>query len=114
MVVDDDSEHVGRRAIRAKQHKVIEVFVLPDHAALDLIVDDSFAGERSLEPNHRPGPDRRILGLAVTAAAVIEAIAPFGPRFFAHGSQLFGTAVAMVGMARCKELFGNLTMTGGP
>ena len=44
VVVDDDGEHVGRRAVGAQQHEVVEVLVLPDHAALHLILDHGLAG----------------------------------------------------------------------
>ena len=58
VVVDHDREHVGRRAVRAQQHEVVEVLVLPDDAALHLILDRGLAGERRLE---------RITGLTRTA-----------------------------------------------
>ena len=44
VVVDHDREHVGRRAVGAQQHEVVEVLVLPDDAALDLILDHGLAG----------------------------------------------------------------------
>ena len=62
VVVDDDSEHVGRRAVGAQQHEIVEVLVLPHHAALDLIFDDRFAGQRRLEANGRRNARRRLDG----------------------------------------------------
>ena len=53
VVVDHDREHVGRRAVRAQQHEVVEVLVLPDDAALHLVLDHGLAGERRLEADHR-------------------------------------------------------------
>ena len=46
VVVDHDREHVGRIAVAAQQHEVVEVLVLPDHAALNLVLDHGFAGLR--------------------------------------------------------------------
>ncbi len=43
VVVDHDREHVGRRAVGAQQDEVVEVLVLPDDAALHLIVDHGLA-----------------------------------------------------------------------
>jgi hypothetical protein len=51
VVVDHDGEHVGRIAVAAQQHEVVEVLVLPDHAALDLVLDHGLAGLRRLEPD---------------------------------------------------------------
>ena len=46
VVVDHDRQHVGRRSVGAQQHEIVEVLVLEDHAALDLILDDGLAVER--------------------------------------------------------------------
>ena len=43
VVVDDDGEHVGRRAVGAQQHEVVEILVLPDDAALHRVLDDGLA-----------------------------------------------------------------------
>ena len=60
VVVHHDSEHVGRRAVGAQQHEIVEILVLPHHAALDLIFDDRFAGQRRLEPDRRRDAGRRL------------------------------------------------------
>ncbi len=43
VVVDHHRQHVGRIAVAAQQHEVVEVLVLPDHAALDLVLDHGLA-----------------------------------------------------------------------
>ena len=43
VVVDHDGEHVGRRAVGAQQHEIVEILVLPDDAALDLVLDHRLA-----------------------------------------------------------------------
>ena len=44
VVVDDDREHVGRRAVGAQEDEVVEVLVLEDDAALHLVLDHGLAG----------------------------------------------------------------------
>ena len=72
VIVDHDGEHVGRRAVGAQQHEIVEVLVLPDDAALDLILDHGLAGQRRLEPDRRLDAGRRLARIAVAPAAVIE------------------------------------------
>ena len=85
VVVDHHGQHVSGRAVRAQQHEVVEIFVLPGHAALHLIVDDGFAGLRRLQPDHRLHAGRRIGRVAVAPAPVIKlgpALARGPPRAF--------------------------------
>ena len=72
MVVDDDGEHVGRGAVGAQQHEIVEILVLPDHAALDLILDHGFAGQLRLEPDGRLHADKRLGEVAVPPQPVIK------------------------------------------
>ena len=44
VVVDHDGQHVGRRAVGAQQHQIVEILVLPDDAALHLVLDHGLAG----------------------------------------------------------------------
>ena len=48
VVVDHDREHIGRRTVRAQQHDVVEIFVLPGDQALHLVVEGGLA--RSAAP----------------------------------------------------------------
>ena len=51
VIVDDDREHVGRRAVRAEQDQVVELAVAHRDPALDAIVDHRLALARRLEPD---------------------------------------------------------------
>ena len=84
VVVDHDGEHVGRRAVGAQQHEVVEILVLPDHAALHLVLDRGLARERRLEADHRLDAGRSLGRVAVAPAAVIELGASFAARLLAH------------------------------
>ena len=53
VIVDDDREHVGRRAVGAQQHEIVEILVLPGDAPLHHVVDHGLALEGSLEADHR-------------------------------------------------------------
>ena len=43
VIVDDDRQHVGRIAVRAQKHEIVEVLVGEDDLALHLVVDDGLA-----------------------------------------------------------------------
>jgi hypothetical protein len=60
VVVDHHRQHIGRRAVGAQQHQVVEVLVLPGDAALHLVLDHCLAGERCLEADHRLDVRRRL------------------------------------------------------
>ena len=71
VIVDYDGEHVGRRAVGTKQHEVVEIFVLPDDAALNLILDHGFAAQRRLEPDRRLYSSRSFAGVTIAPTAVV-------------------------------------------
>ena len=52
-VVDDDAEVVGRRAVRPRDHEIVELGVGDLDAALDPVVPGDAAVERILEADHR-------------------------------------------------------------
>ena len=60
VVVDDDREHVGRRAVGAQQHEVVELGVLDRHRALHPVVDRRRAVARRLQAD-----DEGLVGGAV-------------------------------------------------
>ena len=43
VVVHHHGQHVGRRAVRAQQHEIVEILVLPDDAALHRVLDHRLA-----------------------------------------------------------------------
>ena len=53
VVVDDDGEHVGGRAVRAQDDEIVEVVVGEGDAALDVVLDDGLAVERRLDADDR-------------------------------------------------------------
>jgi len=113
VVVDHDREHVGRGAVAAQQDEVVEVLVLPNHAALDLVLDHGLAGLRRLEADGRLDAIRGGRGVAVTPHAVIEPGAAFGARLVAHRRQLLRRRIAVVSPAGGEQALGDLAMAGG-
>jgi hypothetical protein len=102
MVVDDDRKHVRRRPVGAEQHEVVEILVLPRHAALDLVsttvspVSGAFSRITGLTPGaHRTDRGRASDRCRASAAGLA--------RVFAHLRELFGRRVAAVGAAARKQ-----------
>ena len=100
VVVDHDGQHVGRIAVGAQQHEIVEVLVLPGDAALDLVLDHGLAGQRRLQPDRGLDAGRRVAGIAVAPAAVVEPRLALGAGLLAHRGELFRRGVAAIGMAR--------------
>ncbi len=48
VIVDDDGEHISRRAVGAQQHEVVEIFIRPGDPALHEIFEHGFG--RSAAP----------------------------------------------------------------
>ena len=112
VVVDHDREHICRRAVGTQQHEIVEVLVLPDHAALDLILDHRFADERCLQPDRRLHAGRCLARIAVAPASVIELGAALAPRRLAHLRKFLGARVAVIGMPLRKQLLGDFPVPG--
>ena len=72
VVVDHHRQHVGRIAVGAQQHEIVEVLVLPGDAALDLVLDHGLAGQRRLQPDRGLDAGRRVGRIAVAPAAVVK------------------------------------------
>ena len=96
-----------------KQHQIVEVLVLPDDAALDLILDHGLAGERRLEPDGRLDAGGRLARIAVAPAAVIKLGAAVAPRRLAHLREFLRACVAAIGMAARKQRFDDFTVARG-
>ena len=113
VVIDHHGEHVGGIAIASQQHEIVEILVLPDHAALHLVLDHGLAGLG------RPEPDRgfyacgRFGRVAVPPQAVIEAGAAFRAGLFPHRRELFRGGVAAVSLAAGQQLLGDLPVPRG-
>ena len=53
VIVDHDGEHVGRVAVGAQQHEIVELLVGEDDLALHLVVDDRLALLPGAQPDDR-------------------------------------------------------------
>ncbi len=62
MVVHDDGQHVGRRAVGAQQHEIVEVLVGPGDATLHLILDNRLTFQRRAQADHRLGAGGAVAG----------------------------------------------------
>src|SRR5438105_12936191 len=53
MIVDHYGEHIGRRSVGTQQDEIVEVFVLPENATMDLILDHRLSNQRRLKTSTR-------------------------------------------------------------
>ena len=113
VVVDDDREHIGRRAVRAEQHEIVEILVRDDDAALHEVVDDGLALARGLEADRGLDAFRGVGGRAVAPPAVIARRAAFGLRGRAHLLEFFGARVAAIGAPLAEHLLDRLAVAFG-
>ena len=113
MVVDDNGQHVGRRAVSAQQDHVVELVVAYRYPALDRVVDDGFAVQRRAQPQNRRGALGRIGRIPVAPGAVVKpSAAPFARRL-PHRRQFFRAAIAAIGIAGVEQCEGNLGVPFG-
>ena len=113
VVVDDDREHVGRIAVRAQQHQVVELLVGEDDLALHLVVDDRLAVLARAQADRRLDARRRLRGVAVAPAPVVAHRLAFGARLGAHLLELLLARVAAIGAARGEHLLDDLAVAVG-
>src|SRR5262245_3455563 len=113
MVIDDNGEHIGWRAIRAQKHEIVEVLIWPSNPALHEIVQNGFAIERRLEPDDRLYPFRRFRGGPVSPAAVIAWRPSLGTGFFPHLLQFMRRRITIVSAARGEQAQSGLTVPRG-
>ena len=104
VVVHDHREHVGRRAVGAQQHHVVQLRVGEAHLALHSILDDRFAGARRLQPDHRCDPRRRVGRIAIAPAAVVDGAPSLRTRLRPHLRELLRRAVAKISCAARQQL----------
>ena len=113
VVVDHHGQHVGRVAVAPQQHEVVEVLVLPDHAALNLILDHGLAGLRRLEPDGGLDAGRGFRRIAVAPQPVIEPGTALGAGLLAHRGQFLRRRVTVIGFAAGEQLLGDLAVARG-
>ena len=107
MIVDDDGEHVGWRAVGAEQDEIVNLRILHDDPPLHEIVDDRLALLRRLQP-HDIGAVA--LGPAVPPRAADPERPPLRLRRLALRGQLFLAHPAFIGMTVRQQLVGHLRM----
>ncbi len=108
VVVDDDGQHVGRRAVGAQQDHVVELGVLDLDLALHGILDHGLAALRRLEANDRRHAGRRVRRLAVAPAAVVAHRHAGLALRVAHLLEFLGRGVAVIGLAHGQHLLRHL------
>ena len=113
VVIDDNRQIVGRRAVGAQQDQVVEFGVRDRDLALHEIADRRRAVLRRSEPDHRRDAGRRLGGIAVAPGAVIAHRALFGARLLAHRFEFGRGAVAMIGAAARQQLARDFGVAGG-
>ena len=113
VIVDHDGEHVGRRAVGAKQDEIVEILVLPHDPALDLVLDDRLALGRRLEADHRLHAGRRLGRIAVAPAAVIARGRPSRAGGLAHLLELLLAWHSSNRRGPAPAALGDLAVAGG-
>ena len=71
VIVDDDREHIGWRAVATQQHHIVHFRVLDGHCALHEILNGGGAVTRRPEADHRFDAYRCIGGVTIPPAPVI-------------------------------------------
>ena len=84
MIVHNNSQHIGWRAVRAQQHKIINILIWEHNASLHGVIDYCLAFQGRFETNDRRDIGRRLAWIAVAPATVIAGRAFFRARNFAH------------------------------
>ena len=106
-VVNDDAEIVGRRAVGARDHQIVEFGIGDLDAALDEVVPGHHAIERIAEAHDRQRAGwwgrQRLAGLRAPGAVITRLEAP-GAQLLAHVVELFRCCVAVVGRAGGEHL----------
>ena len=102
-VVHRDAEVVGRRAVAARDHEVLDLDVGEHHAPLDRVLDHDLALERDRESDRtcdargRPGADAR------STVAIVGGARPGGDRGLAPRIEILGRTGAVVGRAALEQ-----------
>jgi hypothetical protein len=105
-VVHHHAEIVGRHAVGAQQHEIVQFAVGDLDAALDQVVPGHDAVVRVAKAQDRPDVGRRrpARGILRPPAAVVARLEAGRALRLAHGVQFFLARIAPVGMAALDEL----------
>ena len=112
-VVHDHGEVVGRVAVRAEDHQVVEFAVGDLDATLDLVFPHHRSVLRILQPDHAIGIFAPRL-IALTVGAVVTRFPAGSHRCFAHRIKFCPRLVGVVGLALGHELLGHFAITLQP
>ena len=108
MVVHHHGKHVGRRAVGAQQHHVVEFGIGDPHLALHQVADDRLAVLRRLEADCEGHAFRRLRRVPVAPEPVVaEALAARGGSL-PHRLQFLGSREAAIGRAGLQHRLCNL------
>ena len=107
VVVDDDAEVVGGRAVGARDDQVVELAAVERDRAVHHVVDDHLPLVRVAEAHHRVDARHRLLcGGGSGRRSAASPCAPSAPARSSSSSSL--RAVAVVGLALAQELVDDL------
>ena len=110
VIVDHNGEHIGRRAVGPQENHVVEVLVLPRHAALNAVLHHGLALARSLQAHGVRRILRPVLRPALTPRAIIAGRPALLHGALAHRGQFLRSRVAAVGFALLHKLKSHLTV----
>ncbi len=113
VIIDHDRQHIGRVAVGAQQHEIIELLVGEYDLALHLVVDDGLALLPGAQSDDGGDAGRGLGRVPVAPAAVIAHRAPFRSRLLAHLLELLGAGVAAIGGATREHFVHGLAVAPG-
>ena len=109
-VVHHHGEVVGGRAVAAREHQVVEFAVAEGDVAADEVVHHHFAVGGVAKTHHRRRVARRRRG-EIPAAAVVARLFLARELRLAPGGEIFGRAVAAVGVAGIQQVIEHLPVS---
>jgi len=111
VIVHDDGQVIGRRAVATQDDEIIELFVRKAHLAHDMVTNDCFALVRRPKAHNGSHAGRCVGRVAIAPAAVVPDGAAFGPGFFAHLFELCLAGVAVVSIPCAQQLLSDFRVT---
>ena len=113
VVVDNDRQIVGRRAVGAQNDQIVQFRILYRDLALHEVVDRRRAFLWRLQANDRRNARRRFRRIAIAPGTLDVYRALLGPRLGAHRLEFFRRAVTVIGPALREHLARDLGMARG-
>ena len=113
VIIDHHREHIGRRAIRAQQHEIIELGIGHGDLALHQIGDGSLALARGLDPHHEGEICGSRSGIGVAPFAGDAEGTALGLRGFTALGQFLRREIAAIGLPCRQQLMRHFGMALG-